>query len=147
MLPGGWVGLCLAPLVLIIAGFGMPVGRGVVMGSHQGLVKVLLAPFWISFCCCFWCAARWYSYSTVLFCKVCLVHGHVAGLIAVEVQAVQVGKAEVVRCGVDFANISGSGRKRFRLNRKNPAHLVGHSMHARPRVWKRLHFFWVHWYF
>ena len=34
----------------------------------------------------------------------------------------------------------GSRRKRFRLIRKTPAHLVGHSVHARPRVWKRLHF-------
>ena len=48
--------------------------------------------------------------------------------------------AVVVRRGVGFGGISGSGRKRFRLNRKNPAQLVGHSMHARPRVWKRLHF-------
>ena len=29
--------------------------------------------------------------------------------------------------------------KRIRLNRKPPAHLVGRSMHSRPRVWKRLH--------
>ena len=29
-------------------------------------------------------------------------------------------------------------RKRFRLNRKNPAHLVGILTHSRPRVWKRL---------
>ena len=68
------------------------------------------------------------------------VPGHVAGLITVEVRAAQVGEAEVVRRGVDFVGISGSGRKRIRLNRKNPAHLEGHSMHARPRVWKRLHF-------
>ena len=69
-----------------------------------------------------------------------LVPGHVAGLITVEVQAAQVDGAEVVRHGVGFAGISGLGRKRFRLNRKTPAHLVGHTMHARPRVWKRLHF-------
>ena len=68
------------------------------------------------------------------------VPGHVAGLVTVEVQAAQVGEAVVVRRGVDFVGVSGSGRKRFRLNRKTPAHLVGHSMHARPRVWKRLHF-------
>ena len=68
------------------------------------------------------------------------VPGHVAGLITVEVQAAQVGVAEVVRHGVHFAGVSGSGKKRFRVNRKTPAHLVGHSMHARPRVWKRLHF-------
>ena len=33
------------------------------------------------------------------------------------------------------------GKKRFRLNRKTPAHLVVSRMHARPRVWKRLHCF------
>ena len=47
------------------------------------------------------------------------VPGHVAGLITVEVQAAQVGEAEVVRHGVHFAGISGSGRKRFRLNRNS----------------------------
>ena len=50
-----------------------------------------------------------------------LVLGHVAGF-------------------VDFVGASGFGRKRFRLNRKTPAHLVGHCVHARSRVWKRLHF-------
>ena len=36
--------------------------------------------------------------------------------------------------------VSGSGpvRKRFRLNRKTPAHLAGLLFHSRPRVWKRL---------
>ena len=36
--------------------------------------------------------------------------------------------------------VSGSGpvRKRFRLNRKTPAHLAGFLIHSRPRVWKRL---------
>ena len=29
-------------------------------------------------------------------------------------------------------------RRRFRLNRKTPAHLVGISAHSRPHVWKRL---------
>ena len=45
----------------------------------------------------------------------------------------------VVGC-VDFVGASGSGGRRFRLNRKTPAHLVEHSMHAYPRVWKRMHF-------
>ena len=60
-------------------------------------------------------------------------------MITVEDQAAQVGKAGSFRRGVEFAGLSGSGRKRFRLNRKTPAHIVGHSVHARPRVWKRLH--------
>ena len=36
--------------------------------------------------------------------------------------------------------VSGSGpvRKRFRLNRKTPAHLARLLIHSRPRVWKRL---------
>ena len=33
---------------------------------------------------------------------------------------------------------SGPARKRFRLNRKTPAHLAGFFSHSRPRVWKRL---------
>ena len=33
---------------------------------------------------------------------------------------------------------SGPLRRRFRLNRKTPAHLAGLSIHSRPRVWKRL---------
>ena len=59
------------------------------------------------------------------------VPGHVAGLITVEVQAAQVGEAEVVRRGVEFVGISGSGRKRFRPNRKKNQHTSW---------WKRLHF-------
>ena len=60
------------------------------------------------------------------------VPGHVSGLLTVHDQAA-VGGVQVV--GQWF----GSRRKRFRLNRKTPAHLVGHSVHSRPRVWKRLH--------
>ena len=61
------------------------------------------------------------------------VPGHVSGLLTVHDQ-VAVGGVQVVSSG------SGSRRKRFRLNRKTPAHLVGHRVHTRPRVWKRLHF-------
>ena len=66
-----------------------------------------------------------------------LVPGHVAGLVTVEDQAALVGSAEVA------GRVSGLGGKRFRLNRKTPAHLVGHYMHARPRVWRRLHCFGI----
>ena len=52
---------------------------------------------------------------------VLLVPGYVAGLITDETQA-----ALVVM---------------LRLLGKTPAHLVGRYMHARPRVWKRLHCF------
>ena len=61
-------------------------------------------------------------------------------MITDDVLAAQVSEAEVARRDVDFVGASGFGRKRFRLNRKTPAHLVGHCVHARPRVWKRLHF-------
>ena len=39
---------------------------------------------------------------------------------------------------VRWVSGSGPGRKRIRLHRKTPAHLVGSLMHSRPRVWKRL---------
>ena len=46
---------------------------------------------------------------------------------------------EVVDLSVFRGYRSGSGRKRFRLNRKTPAHLVKVMVQSRPRVWKRLH--------
>ena len=61
--------------------------------------------------------------------------GHVAGLITAEVLADRVD----ARRDIHWISGSGPGRKRIRLNRKKPAHLVGRSMHARPRVWKGLH--------
>ena len=114
------------------------------MGSLLVLERVLLPPFWTSFCCLSsgallagslplrYCSSRFASRTRFW---VLPVPGHVVGLIIVEDQAVLVGKAEVAGRG------SGFGRKRFRLNRKTLAHLVGHCMHARPRVWKRLHCF------
>ena len=33
---------------------------------------------------------------------------------------------------------SGPLRRKFRLNRKTPAHFAGLLIHSRPRVWKRL---------
>ena len=66
------------------------------------------------------------------------VPGHVAELVTAEVRAAPVGELEVARRDIHWVGGSGLCRKRFRLNRKTPAHLVGHSMHARPRVWKRL---------
>ena len=72
-----------------------------------------------------------------------LVLGHVAGLIAAEVQAARVDKAEVVRRGLEF--VSGSGRKRFRLNRKNPSTPRG-TLHACSSTCvEEVAFFWVHW--
>ena len=40
--------------------------------------------------------------------------------------------------GVPLVSGSSSFRKRFRLNRKTTAHLVGISAHSRPHAWKRL---------
>ena len=50
-----------------------------------------------------------------------LAPGSVVGLLTDRVQAAHIGEAAVVRRGVDFGGISGSGRKRFRLNRKPPS--------------------------
>ena len=48
------------------------------------------------------------------------VPGDVAGLIAAEVRAVQVGEVEVAGRGIHWVGGSGPGRKRIRLNRKKP---------------------------
>ena len=40
--------------------------------------------------------------------------------------------------GVHRVSGSGPARKRFRQNRKTPAHLAGFLTLSRPRVWKRL---------
>ena len=45
---------------------------------------------------------------------------------------------EVSAFRVPLVTRSSPVRKRFRLNRKTPAHLVGVSAHSRPSVWKRL---------
>ena len=126
------------------------VGRSVVMGLLLVLKRVLLHPFWTNFCCFFTtlpgrlvpCLLVLFHYGIVLLGSllgplfwVLPFPGHVVGLITVEDQAAQVGDAEVAR------RVSGFGGKRFRLNRKTPAHLVGHYVHARPRVSKRLHCF------
>ena len=64
--------------------------------------------------------------------------GHVAGLITAEVGVA--GEA-VVGCAaheVSWVSGSGPGRKRIRLNRKTPAHLVVSMVQSRPRVWKEV---------
>ena len=79
-----------------------------------------------------YCAAR-FAYST----PTCLlpVSWHVDRLIA--------SHSGVGNCGCKVVRVrpvsdSGPARKRFRLNRKTPAHLAGFLTHSRPRVWKRL---------
>ena len=66
------------------------------------------------------------------------VSGHVARLIAVHCEDAGGRGDEVSDLGVHWVRGSGPGRKRIRLNRKTPAHLVGLLIHSRPRVWKRL---------
>ena len=64
--------------------------------------------------------------------------GHVAGLVTA---VVGVAEQAVVDCAaheVSWVSGSVSGRKRIRLNRKTPAHLVESRDQSRPRVWKRL---------
>ena len=140
----------LAPVVLIIAGFVILGGRSVIMVILLGLGRVPLAPFLDQLLLLFhypprssgallagtlplrYCSAKFASRTPVWALP---VPGHVAGLITVEDQVAQVGRAEVA------GRVSGLGGKRFRQNRKAPAHLVGHCVHARPRVWKRLHCF------
>ena len=66
-----------------------------------------------------------------------LESGHVTGLVTAVVGV----EGEVVGCAddkVSWVRGSGPGRKRIRLNRKTPAHLVGSMVQSRPRVWKRL---------
>ena len=66
------------------------------------------------------------------------VPGSVGNLVAAYSDAG--GRAAVDEVGRDVFWVSGSGpgRKRIRLNRKTPAHLVENMFHSRPRVWKRL---------
>ena len=64
--------------------------------------------------------------------------GHVARLIAAHCENAGVCGDEFLGFGVHRVSGSGPVRKRFRLNRKTPAHLVGLLIQSRPRVWKRL---------
>ena len=100
------VGLCHALLVLITAGLGILVGKGVVMGSLLVLVRVLLPLFWTSFYCFFhyppgstgallagslplrYCSSKFAS-GTPFW--VLPVPGHGAGLVTVQGQAAVVG--------------------------------------------------------
>ena len=58
-----------------------------------------------------------------------LVSGHVARLVSIYCEAAGGRGDEVSRSGVRWVSGSGPGRKRIRLNRKTPAHLVGSLLH------------------
>ena len=60
--------------------------------------------------------------------------GHVGRLVAAYPDSAGDCGSEVLALGVHLVSRSGLVRKRFRLNRKTPAHLVGKSAHSRPRV-------------
>ena len=161
---------CLALLVLIIAGFGILVGERCSHGLTSRPRESASAPFLDHLLSLFhypagsspayhpprssgallagalpfrYCSAKFASRTPFWALP---IPGHVAGLVTDGVRAAHIGEAAVVSRGDDFVDASGSSRKRFRLNRKTPAHLVGHCVHARPRVWRRLHFFWDHWF-
>ena len=148
-----YVGLSLALLVLTIVGFVILVGRSVVMVSLLGHERVLLSLFLDELLSFFryppgsgrallngtlplrYCAAR-FAHSTPTWRLP--VSGQVRRLIAAYPESAgNSGNPGLVR-GVPLVSGSSSFRKRFRLNRKTPAHLVGISAHSRPHVWKRL---------
>ena len=64
--------------------------------------------------------------------------GHVARLVADHSDSAGDCRDEVVGVRVLGGCRSGPVWRRFRLNRKTPAHLAGLLIHSRPRVWKRL---------
>ena len=64
--------------------------------------------------------------------------GHVAGLVTAVVGVAGRAVVDGAADKVSWVSGSGPGRKRIRLNRKTPAHLVVSVVRSRPRVWKRL---------
>ena len=68
------------------------------------------------------------------------VSGHAARLVTADFGVFVGSRAEASVEEVHWVSGSGPGRKRIRLNRQTPAHLVGSAViQCRPRVWKRLH--------
>ena len=61
----------------------------------------------------------------------------VCGLVAAYSDNADDRGVEVVGLRVFRGCGSGPLRRRFRLNRKTPAHLAALLIHSRPRVWKR----------
>ena len=64
--------------------------------------------------------------------------GQVSRLVAAYPDSAGDCSGKVFALRVPLVSKSSPVRKRFRLNRKTPAHLVGILAHSRPRVWKRL---------
>ena len=82
-----------------------------------------------------YCAAR-FAYSTPSWRLP--ASGHVDRLVAAHSDAAGDPGDEVLGLGVHRVSGSGPVRKRFRPNRKTPAHLVVSMVQSRPRIWKRL---------
>ena len=66
------------------------------------------------------------------------VRGSVSNLVAAYSDAGRRAAFDEVNRDVSWDSGSGSGRKRIRLNRKTPAHLVEYMFQSRPSLWKRL---------
>ena len=64
--------------------------------------------------------------------------GHAAALVTADDEVPGSLGIEVSGRRVFCVSGSGVGKKRIRLNRKTPAHLVGFGIQCRPQVWKRL---------
>ena len=64
--------------------------------------------------------------------------GQVSRLVAAYPDSAGDCSGEVFVLRVPLVSKSSPVRKRFRLNRKTPAHLAGLLIHSRPHVWKRL---------
>ena len=94
------------------------------------LLGALSVSSWVWACFTCWCSSP-----SVLWLP---VSGHVPDLVTA---VAGVGGEAVVDCAADevsWVSGSGPGRKRNRLNRKTPAHLVVSMVQSRPRIWKRL---------
>ena len=131
----GFEGLYLALLVPITVDFVILAGNGVVMGSPLGLERVpqsLSGGFvGLHVCCLPRFAIRIPAWRLP-------VSGHVACQVTAGHVASGANGDQVSDREVHWFGGSGRGRKRIRLNRKTPAHLVGLQIQCRPRVWKRL---------
>ena len=66
------------------------------------------------------------------------VLGHAAALVTADSEVLGTLGIEVSSRRVLRFSGSGMVKKRIRINRKHPAHLVGYGIQCRPRVWKRL---------
>ena len=146
-----WVGLCLVPLEVIIVGFVIMVGKGVVMGftsrpresSSVPFLNELLSLFGYPFGSA---GALLAGTLPLLYCTTRFagriptrrlpVPGHAASLVTTGIEVPSALGIEVSR--VHCVRGSGLVSQRIRLNRKTPAHLVGFGIQCRPRVWKRL---------